>query len=374
MGKTWKRMKNAALLRAVAAYRRRHLPDGKGSRGGASRFLIVSSTGIGDTLWGTPAIYALRKALPDSSIAVLTSDAGQEVLAGNPAIDEIFVFRRGAAGYWRLVRSLMTVRRRGVDAVLFFHASDRILWPLCAFMGAPFLIGLAGQSKGQDEILTAAISLGDEIHWAQARFSLLREVGVNATPGPIRLYLNGKDRERPERLLKETGWGNVPLLVGLHPGSKDPFKQWPEDKFARLGRALENKAGAKIVVTGDAEESALAAKVAGKIPQALSMAGKLSMRETAALIERMSLFITNDTGPMHIAFAVKTPTVALFSPTDPALCGPFRAEGLTAIIRKEKTCPTSCVGKGCVDPVCMDQITVMEVLEEAERLLFRGGR
>src|SRR3989337_1805904 len=113
MGKTWKRMKNAALLRAVAAYRRRHLPDGKGSRGGASPFLIVRSTRIGNTLGGPPASYALRKALPDSSIAVLTSDAGQEVLAGNPAIDEIFVFRRGAAGYWRLWRAPLTVPRRG---------------------------------------------------------------------------------------------------------------------------------------------------------------------------------------------------------------------------------------------------------------------
>ena len=96
------------------------------------------------------------------------------------------------------------------------------------------------------------------------------------------------------------------------------------------------------------------------------------MRETAALIEKMNIFITNDTGPMHIAFALKTPTVALFSPTDPGICGPYRDEK-PIVIEKPKTC-TPCIGKKCDQPICMEQITVEEVIEAAESLFKNQGK
>jgi len=86
------------------------------------------------------------------------------------------------------------------------------------------------------------------------------------------------------------------------------------------------------------------------------------------LIEKMNLFITNDTGPMHIAYALKTPAIALFSPTDPELCGPYKAQGKFKTIYKPVTC-NPCIGKSCNAPECMKQITIEEVLESAEFLL-----
>jgi ADP-heptose:LPS heptosyltransferase len=107
--------------------------------------------------------------------------------------------------------------------------------------------------------------------------------------------------------------------------------------------------------------------VASGIAGAISSAGCLSLRGTAALIGRMALFITNDTGPMHIAFALKTPTIALFSPTDPALCGPYKAEKALAL-RKDTTC-VPCIGKKCYNPLCLAQISPREVVVAAEKLL-----
>ena len=119
--------------------------------------------------------------------------------------------------------------------------------------------------------------------------------------------------------------------------------------------------GAKILITGDPSEKILADEIAAHIPGAISLAGKLPVRITAALIEKLDLFITNDTGPMHIAFAMGTPTLALFSPTDPTLCGPYKINhGI--VIQKPKTC-IPCIRKSCVSPFCMEQIDPQTVYE-----------
>jgi ADP-heptose:LPS heptosyltransferase len=130
--------------------------------------------------------------------------------------------------------------------------------------------------------------------------------------------------------------------------------------------------GCAILVTGDAAEKRVAEGIASRIEGAVTLAGTLTLRETAALIERMALFITNDTGPMHIAFALKTPTIALFSPTDPRLCGPWHAEKVE-VVEKPKVC-NPCTGKKCYNPVCMGQITVEEVFARAEVLLRDSPR
>ncbi|MBZ0157206.1 MAG: glycosyltransferase family 9 protein [Alphaproteobacteria bacterium] len=335
--------------------------------GSRRRFLVVSATGVGDTLWGTPALAELRVAFPEGHIGVLTSPPGSEILKGNPAVDELFVFRRGTAGFLSMLSLLRTLRKRAFDTVFVFHASDRIIWPLTLLTGAAEIIGVEGQNKGLDFILTRPVRPDPTLHAVETRFAQLRCTGATPSPRPLFLALAEREREAADAFLKNHGINGDSLLVGLHPGAQKPYKCWPPRHFITAGNLLAERLGCRVVVTGGGAERELADTVAAGIRGAISAAGSLSLRETAALIGKMDVFIANDTGPMHIAFALATPVVALFCPTDPRLCGPYRAEK-AVVIEKAKTC-TPCTGKKCSHPVCMDQISPGEVVTAAARLV-----
>ncbi|GAB4420741.1 MAG: glycosyltransferase family 9 protein [Thermodesulfovibrionales bacterium] len=330
------------------------------------RFLIISTTGIGDTLWGTPAIRALKETYPKCYLGVLTNVTGAELLKGNPYIDRFFIFKRGFR-ILSLLRLLRELRKERFEVAFIFHASDRIIWPLVFLTGAGEIIGIKGQNKGLDFILTKAVGKKD-IHGIEMRLMLIKEAGVSYMPGTVpSLYLTEEERKSAAEFYEKLGFDRSSLIVGLHPGAQKPFKCWPLRNFIETANRLVRELGCKIIITGDSRERGTCEELASKIEGAVSIAGKSSLRETAAAIEQMDLYITNDTGPMHIAFALKTPTIALFCPTDPGLCGPYRAEK-TITIKKPITC-NPCIGKECLNPVCMEQITVEEVTMAAKSLI-----
>ncbi|MFN3395438.1 MAG: glycosyltransferase family 9 protein [Thermodesulfovibrionales bacterium] len=336
-----------------------------------SRFLVVSTTGIGDTLWGTPAIRALKEAYPKGFVGVLTTEIGVELLRGNPYIDRFFIFRRGFR-FFSLLKLLKELRQERFDIAFIFHASDRIIWPLVFFAGAFQIIGMAGQNKGLDFVLTKVVDQED-IHGVEMRLKLLREVGVFCSPvHPPEIYISEEERGKATKILRDISLDEGSFLIGLHPGAQKPYKRWSAERFIETGRRLVELVGCRLIVTGNRKEQKLCDHVASRIKGAISIAGRTTLRETAAIVEKMQLFVTNDTGPMHMAFALGTPTVALFCPTDSRLCGPYNAEDVV-IVKKPLTCDP-CIGKKCLTPVCMEQITVEEVLERARFLLKIDGR
>lgn len=366
MGKTTTKFKNYAIKSIITLAKQLNFPK-RNIQAAPSRFLVISTTGIGDTLWGTPAIRALKETYPGCYIGVLTNPSGFQVLKENPNIDDFFIFERGFNGFLKLPGLIKSLRQRKFEVAFIFHASDRIIWPICFFTGASEIIGICGQSKDLDFILTSAIDSQKDIHGIETRLKLVQNVGASTIDRAVSIQLTGKDREMAKRFLKKNNINEDSLLIGLHPGAQKPFKCWPSKNFIAVGNILADKLRCKIIVTGDASEKALAQGIASKIKGATSVAGRFSLRETAAIIEKMDIFITNDTGPMHIAFALKTPTIALFSPTDPKLCGPYNVESAT-VIAKPPLCDP-CIGKKCYKPFCMEQITVEEVIAKAESWL-----
>jgi lipopolysaccharide heptosyltransferase II len=334
------------------------------------RFLVIATTGIGDTLWGTPAIAALKKTYPGSWIGVLTNPQGFELLKGNPCINRLFIFKRGASGFALLPILLNALRQDRFDTAFIFHASDRIIWLLVYLSGASEIIGIEGQNKDIDFILTKTISPQNTVHGIKARLNIVKQVGAGAASGATSIYLSDEEIISAIRLLKENGIDEGTLLIGLHPGAQKPYKCWPPENFIAIGNTLSERLGCKIIVTGSSDEKRLADTVASGIRGATPLAGRLSLRQTAAVIKRINIFITNDTGPMHIAFALGTPTVALFCPTDPKLCGPYEAEG-AEIIEKPKIC-AHCISKKCYNPICMMQITPQEVASAVESILNKN--
>src|SRR5262249_33690576 len=149
-------------------------------------------------------------------------------------------------------------------------------------------------------------------------------------------------------------------LIALHPGAKDGFKQWPAAHFVELGNRLVRSLGCRIIVTGTPQEKSLVESISSQIDRAIP-ATDLPLLSAAALIKKMDLMISNDTGPMHIAFATRTPTIGIFAPTDPKLCGPYFVENALTVAKKPTCSP--CLKKKCGEPFCLLQIGVQEVYD-----------
>jgi len=324
------------------------------------KFLIVSTTGLGDTLWGTPAIRALRKTYPDSTISVLTSSVGGSVLEHNKHIDELYIL--GSNSLFSLFRFLRKLRQEKFEAILVFHTSQRMVLPFCTLLEVPVIIGTEGINKDLDFLLTKSLPKKRQ-HEIERRLDIAREVGAYVSDFSLEMTKKSEDEEKVDRFLEGHGIPDHIPLVGIHPGAKNLFKQWPKESFVEVGRRLSQHLGCQIFVTGDQSEALLVLEIASQIPSAIPIAGELSLSSLTALLRRMDLFVTNDTGPMHLAYAAKTPTVAIFGPTDPALCGPFHVENVK-VLTASKTC-RPCLGKNCLRPFCLLQLGPETVYDAA---------
>lgn len=333
--------------------------------GEEKRFLILSTTGLGDTLWGTPAIRALKKSFPTSYIGIVTSPVGKTLLQHNPHLSEILVAKDPLAG--SLVSLYRTLKGKKITHILNFHISQRPMLPLAAVLGAQEIIGTCGTTKGLDVLLTHALDHSG-LHEIQRRLHIAAQVGAHSSDPLMELFVGSEDEKTAGEFLESlTSPPHFPL-VALHPGAKDRFKRWPATHFIELGNLLVRNLGCQILVTGTSAEQPLIDSISSHIEGAVPVT-HLPLLALAALIRRVDLMIANDTGPMHLSFALRTPTIGLFTPTDPHLCGPHHVDTAIAISKKP-TC-TPCLRKKCLEPFCLLQIGVQEVYNRALNLFKR---
>lgn len=337
------------------------------NQGDPKRFLILSTTGVGDTLWATPALRALRESFPSSYIGVLTSPLGAQLLKHNRRIDALFPVRNNSL--MKLFPLYFKLKTKRITHVLCFHTSQRLILPFASLLGAEHSIGSYGINKGLDSLLTHAID-NLSMHEIQRRLHLVAHVGAHALDPSMELPLGPEDEREADHVLENLRIPSYIPLIGLHPGSKDLFKRWPASHFIELGKRLVAERGCQILVTGSKEEQSLTETVASNIPSAFPVT-HLSLLGMGALLKRLSLFVTNDTGPMHLAFAGRIPTLGLFVPTNPALCGPCACPS-AALISRKPTC-TPCLKKRCQEPFCLLQIGVEEAYRAALKLLHSSG-
>ena len=310
------------------------------------RILVVSTTGLGDTLWGTPTILSLRQSFPESYIAALTCPIGYEVLKSNPRLNALFVVKEPI--FFKFFSLLRSLRKEKFDTVLILHASQRLIFPLCSRIGATHILGTKGINKGLDSLLTSTLTPHYE-HEIVRRLRMVEEIGGKIHSEELSFFLTEQ-----EKLLPEKDW------IAIHPGSKDGFKRWPKRNFIQLGIKINKP----VVVTGTVDEKALVEEVASKIPGALAYIIP-SLDAFAKIITQAELLISSDTGSIHLACALKRPVIAIYGPTDPALCGPHTAEKAT-VLSVKPTC-TPCIKRKCKEPFCLRQLSVDQVLALAQQ-------
>jgi len=334
------------------------------------KILIVSVNWIGDVLFTTPFIRAVREANPDSHIACLIHPRCVEMLDANPKVDELILYdeegvHRSIAGKMLLVSEL---KNKAFDAAFILHRSfTKVLITYLA--GIKERIGYA--TKHRSWLLTlAAEEPPADTHKVEYFLGLARSAGIVSRGAPsYEFYVEDRDRKFASDMLRGHGVQEGDRIAVLCPGGNWDPKRWPKENFASLGDMLAGKLGLKIVISGAAKDAGLANSIA-KIMRTKPVitCGATSFFSLGALFERAVLVIANDTGPMHLAVAVGAPTIALFGPTSPGITGPY-GEGNYRVISKHESCDIPCYDFSCKDNRCMRAITVEEVFREAEDVL-----
>jgi heptosyltransferase-1 len=335
------------------------------------RILLIKLSSLGDVIHTLPTLEALRSLYPQGHITWLVEDTNAPVLAGHPALDEVWPVARPRLGKGRFLENLQQAIR--VARRLREEPFDLVI-DLQGLLKSAFWVALArGKRKlGYDRTrefsylaLTDRLAPFDpEAHAVWRYLNLARHLGAPATPPRFRIGITQPDELRHLAPLKP----GQPLAV-LHPGARWPTKLWPAAHWARLAEWLARDRGFQVVITGSSGDQELAREIVAlaEVP-VLNLAGRTSLEELAALLQKAQVAVTTDTGPMHLACALGTPVVALFGPTAPWRTGPF-GEG-HAVVRLKIPC-SPCFRRHCPDPRCLTELPVASAQEAVEKILVR---
>ena len=296
--------------------------------GGVRRLLAVRLDNIGDVVMLGPALRAVRRALPDAEITLLASPAGTKVAPMLPWIDSVLTSRavwQDASAALPLdpgrERELIeAIRTRGFDAALIFTSFSQSPHPpayACYLAGVPVRVGQSKEFGGS--LLTHAVRpRPDGNHQVDRNLHLLESVGLPLAGRHLELRVPAEVRASADRLLRSVGVDPGGPFVALAPGASCPARRYEPARFAAVARGLFERTGLPIVVVGSDREAELVGPIlaANRPGSVVSLIGRLSLLELAAVVRRSALVLANDSGPMHLADAFGRPMVILFSGTE----------------------------------------------------------
>lgn len=339
--------------------------------GGLRNILIRGTNWIGDVVMTLPAIAAIRRTFPEAHLSILVKPWVADVLRLCPDVDEILLYERpgihaGPKGMIRLARELRA--RRFDGAILLQNAIEAAI--LATMAGIPVRAGYDSDARGA--LLTHAVRRTRgvrQVHQVNYYRAMVRALGCELTDIGVMLRPRKEEQDLAQRLLARFQLGEGAFLIGLAPGAAyGPAKQWFPERFASVADRLASESGGRILLFGSAgdQQSIQEIQRSSAFP-CLDLAGKTSLREAIALIARCGLFISNDSGLMHVAGALGTPTVAIFGSTNPLTTSPSGPR--TLVVRGQAPC-APCLKKVCpTDFQCMKSIGVEEVYQAAQVLL-----
>ncbi len=290
--------------------------------------LVIDFGQLGDVVLSLPALHAVRGRFPAARISVAVGKPGKQVVELAGVADEVLVVDRVAlrdgfvpASLLRIARLVGDVRARRFDFVIDLHSLSET--NLLGFLsGAPQRLYARRPTRSLDYLsnFRPRPPVEDATKHAVDRYlDVLAPLKVGEVVRTPRLPLRADAQSQVEQLFrKEKLVGDVPL-VGLFPGAGHPSRQWPLARFVELARMLEQNDGVRVVVFIGPEERARLRELRAAFPRTVALVDQLNIPQLAAALARLSVFVTNDTGPMHIAYVVGTPVVVLLGhPTNEA--------------------------------------------------------
>lgn len=332
------------------------------------KVLVVKLSSIGDVVHTLPALSSIHEGLRKKGVAAkidwLVEEAASSVLEGHPLINEVIVVKRGwGRNLVANLRAARALRDRRYDLVLDFQGLMKSAAWVFLTKGRR-RVGFSNGREMSPLFYSEKLPPYDPDRHAVDRYlDLARYAGGDAGEAAFTLTTGGAAASIKRRL--EAKGVDGPFFV-VAPRARWATKLWKDDRFAELARRLMEKKGlSAVLVGGPSDKDALEAMAEAAGPRAVSMAGETDLKELFELFRLSSFAVTVDSGPMHLAAASGTRTVALFGPTAPWRTGPYGAGHV--VVRKGLEC-SPCFKRECERPRCMEEITVDDVIEAVDSL------
>ena len=345
------------------------------------RVVVRGTNWVGDAVMTVPALRELRRLLPEAHLTLATRPWAKGLFADVDFVDDLLISERRGLG--SLVTQVSAWRKGRFDlAVIFPNAFEAALIPVLARV--PFRVGYA--TDGRSVLLTNPLPLPE---WRRSKHEVFYYLNIIAElerllnikqdgkqtvmDKPPEAFLKISETRQSEglALLSALGLRNSRPLVGLCPGSiNSRAKRWPAERYATLADSLIETLSAEVVLIGSPDESQVSLDVSrGMRNKVIMLTGQTDLAQLVAVLSRVDLLISNDTGPAHIAAALGRPTLVIFGPTNPLTTRPF--SDAAEIVRRPPDC-APCMLRDCpIDHRCMTAISPEEVLARANVML--GG-
>lgn len=352
------------------------------ARSSGEGLLVVRPDHLGDVLLSTPAIQALKRSRPDLSIDVLCGEWAAEALANYDEIDRVLTlpfpgFQRAASSTlapWRLaMQTARSLRRVGYASAIVMRPDHWWGALVARLAGIPRRVGYDLQSVAP--FLTEKVN-HEHCHAVEQNMRLVSSWtgALDAADVKLEYPVQAADQEYASRLIDSWQIKTPKPIVCIHPGSGAASKIWRSDKWTQVGDTIAAQFGASIVFTGTASEAALVAEIAADMSaEAVCLAGKTDVSQLAALYARARAVLGPDSGALHLAAAVGTPTVALFGPADPTEFAPWGDPRLHEVVTSDIGCRPCRILDWRNDNMarhpCVRDISVRQVIEAAQRVL-----
>ncbi len=321
---------------------------------------------LGDVVLATAAVEALAADLSSATVHVVSRTEHVGIFRRNPRVERVLGWepRTGQQGLVALVA------QGGYDWIVDLQATPRTLALALAVRGPGWSRIRKGSLRRRAAAWLHRPGFLPERHVVERYVAALRPLGVQPGKNRPRVYLAEEERMRAEALLRGDGWDGARRLVGLAPGARWATKAWPAKSWTHLAAELGGDGAAlPVLVGGESDRSLCEGIVEQASGPCLNLAGRMPPLETASVLERCSVLVTNDSAPMHLSTAVGTPVVALFGPTVPAFG--FRPMGdRDVVLERDLPCrPCSVHGRRRCKvggQPCLQGISVLQVLDAVD--------
>ena len=334
--------------------------------------LIIRSAYIGDVVMTVPILKPMRERFPHARISFLTSTAAKPILQNNPHLDEIVTYNP----FWfysakkrEYLEFIKGMRKRVFDLVIEARGDIRELLFLVAPLRTKYKVSYA--VGGGRYLLTHVVPYQRLMHKVEYHLNIAKYLGCRIDGIEWGVYLTAEEKNKVKAIMRS--YKIQQPFISAHPGSRLPLKMWPSERCAILYDKIIEKYGMPLVILSSPEEREMVDHIVRSMKhKPITLAGSLGLREMAGVLSESALFICNDSAPMHIAAAMKTPTVAIFGPSKSRETGPYGTN--CRVVEKDFPCRFSCDENVCRHRVyheCMQAITPEDVYSAAADLIGR---
>ncbi len=341
-----------------------------------NNLLIIKPSSCGDIIHALPTVSALRTVFPDAKISWLVKSDWAELLEGHPDLHEVIPVDFQLHSWWGIIA---TIRKRAFDCVVDLQGlfrSGLLAW----LSGASVRAGFARGREGSPWFYTHRVRLPNDgktfwrlldTHAVDRNLAMAKFFGAATASPQFWLPRLESDQVAINRLFAEAGVERHDRLIAMAPASRQAMKNWPVGRFVEVAAALTKHKDMKIVLLGSSTDCRIVRPFSMALgPALVNLVGKTRIRQLSLVFDRISLFIGNDSGPIHVAAACRVPVLACFGPTNPQATGPY-GTGHVAMVSETTAC-RPCGLRQCRNPhylECLESVSVEDVVGQAKKML-----